>query len=270
MKNKKKIYRWLKVIIIVYCLIGIALFYLQDKLVFRPKPLPAGSAYHFTQPFTEANIELDSDTKFNIVQFTVADSLKKGVVLYFHGNRENINHYAPYAPNFTRNHYEVWMPDYPGFGKSTGTFSEQVLDDEALQVYKLARTKYRPGQIIIYGKSLGTGIAAELASVRDCKKLILETPYYSLTSLVRLLCWMYPVDMLLHYKIPTHNYLTKVTAPISIFHGTSDGVIPYFNASRLKKVLKPSDEFITIEGGSHNDLYSFPLVQKKIDSILAN
>jgi fermentation-respiration switch protein FrsA (DUF1100 family) len=61
-----------------------------------------------------------------------------------------------------------------------------------------------------------------------------------------------------------------VAAPVTIFHGTSDGVIPYFNASRLKKVLKPSDEFITVEGGSHNDLYNFPLVQTKIDSLLAN
>jgi len=81
---------------------------------------------------------------------------------------------------------------------------------------------------------------------------------------------MYPVTMLLHFKFPVHEYLTKVTAPISIFHGTDDGVIPYRNASRLKDVLKPGDEFITIEGGSHNDLNSFPLLQKKLDSLLHN
>ncbi len=271
MKNKKKVFRWIKIIIICYCLIGTALYYLQDNLLFRPKQLAADSTYHFTQSFREANIEMDAATKFNIVQFMpVDDTVEKGVVLYFHGNRENINHYAQYAGNFTQNNYEVWMPDYPGYGKSTGKLSEQILYDEALQVYKMARVKYRPDQIIIYGKSLGSGIAAELASVRDCKKLILETPYYSFTSLVRLLCWMYPIDMLLHYKVPTHEYLAKVTAPVTIFHGTSDGVIPYFNAARLKNVLKPADEFITIEGGSHNDLNSFPLMQKKLDSLLSN
>ncbi len=228
------------------------------------------SSYHFTQPFVEKNIEQDKDTKFNIVQFTVPDSLRKGVVLYFHGNRENINHYAAFAGNFTRNRYEVWMPDYPGFGKSRGVLTEQVLYDEALQVYKLARKQYLPDQIIIYGKSVGTGIAAELASVRDCKKLILETPYYSLLSLSRRVLWMYPLDLLMHFKIPEYEYLSKVTAPITIFHGTDDGVIPYSHALKLKEVLKPADEFITINGGSHNDLYHFSLVEKKLDSLLNN
>jgi len=269
-KNKKTFYRWLKIIIVVYCLAGSIFYYLQEKLLFHPIPLSADSTYHFKQVFTEANIVLDDETKFNIVQFTVPDSLRKGIVLYFHGNRENINHYAEFSTNFTRNGYEVWMPDYPGFGKSTGKFTEQIMYDEALQVYKLARTKYKPGQIIIYGKSVGNGIAAQLASVRDCKRLILETPYYSLTSLTRILFWMYPVDKLLHFKLPVHEYLNKVTAPISIFHGTDDGVIPYRNANRLKEVLKPGDEFITIEGGTHNDLNSFPLMQKKLDSLLQN
>lgn len=268
--NKQKRFRWIKIIIVVYCLVGTALYYVQDKLLFHPVPLPADSVYHFTEAFTEANIDYDANTRFNVVKFTVPDSIRKGIVLYFHGNRENINHYANFAGNFTRNHYEVWMPDYPGFGKSTGIFSEQVLYDEALQVYKMARIKYAPEQIIIYGKSLGTGIAAELASVRDCKKLILETPYYSFTSLVRLPCFMYPVELLSHYKVPTYQYLQKVTAPISIFHGDDDGVIPYFNAKRLKEYLKPTDEFITIEGGSHNNLNTFPLMQKKIDSLLTN
>lgn len=268
MKNKKKIFRWIKIIVICYSLAGTTLYYLQDKILFQPKSLDADSSYHFSQPFTEINIDLDSETKFNIVQFTVPDSTKKGLVIYFHGNRENINHYAQFAPNFTRNQYEIWMPDYPGFGKSTGEFSEKVLYEEALQVYKLARAKYKPEQIIIYGKSFGTGIASQLASVRDCKKLVLETPYYSFTSLVRLACWMYPVDLLLHYKVSTHDYLTKVTAPITIFHGTNDWVVPYFNAKRLKPSLKSSDEFVTIDGGSHNNLYSFPLVQKKLDSLL--
>ena len=267
--NKQKLFRWIKIIIVVYCLVGTALYYLQDTLLFHPVPLPADSTYHFTQPFKEVNIEYDAKTRFNVVKFSFPDdTLEKGVVLYFHGNRENISHYAQYSNNFTKNLYEVWMPDYPGFGKSTGDFTEKVLYEEALQVYKMARIKYKPQQIIIYGKSLGTGIAAQLASVRDCKMLILETPYYSFTSLVRLPFFIYPVELLSHYKVPTYQYLQKVTAPITIFHGTSDGVIPYFNAKRIKEYLKPADEFITIEGGSHNNLNTFPLMQKKLDSLL--
>lgn len=267
-KNKKKIFRWLKIIIIIYCLTGIGFYYLQEKLIFHPKVISQDSSFHFTQAFTEQTIEWDSQTKFSMVRFTVPDTLKKGLVIYFHGNRENVNHYAVFANTFTRNGYEVWMPDYPGFGKSTGKLSEQILYDEALQVYKMARIQYRPEQITIYGKSIGTGIAAQLASIRDCRRLILETPYYSIISLTRLAGWMYPLNMLLKYKLPIHEYLSKVTAPISIFHGTSDVVIPYFNAKRLQKKLKPTDEFITIEGGSHKNLNDFPLMQKKLDSLL--
>jgi alpha-beta hydrolase superfamily lysophospholipase len=269
-KNKKKLFRWLKIIICIYCIVGIAFYYLQEKIYFRPVLLDEDSSYHFMRPFNEKNIEQDNQTKFNIIQFTVPDSLRKGLVLYFHGNRENIKHYASFADNFTRNRYEVWMPDYPGFGKSRGALNEQVLYDEALQVYKLARKQYAPEQIIIYGKSIGTGIAAELASIRDCKKLILETPYYSLTALSERVLWMYPLNLLMHFKLPEYEYISKVTAPISIFHGTNDGVIPYAHALKLKAVLKPADEFITVDGGSHNDLYQFPLVQKKLDSLLKN
>ena len=134
MKNKKNIFRWIKIIIFVYSLTGIVFYYLQDKLLLHPLPVNADSTYHFAQPFAETNITVDAQTKFNIVQFTVSDSLKKGIVLYFHGNRENVNHYAQFAANFTRNGYEVWMPDYPGFGKSSGTLSEQIMYDEACQL----------------------------------------------------------------------------------------------------------------------------------------
>lgn len=268
MKKKQPWKRWIKIIIIVYCLVGIAFYYLQEKIIFRPVALSQDSVYHFSQPFIEKKLALDAETDISIVQFTVPDTMRKGIVLYFHGNKENINHYAEFATNFTRNGYEVWMPDYPGFGRSTGKLSEKVLYEEALQVYKLARVQYSPDSIIIYGRSLGTGIAAQLASVRDCKKLILETPYYSLTSLTRRIAWMYPLDMLMHYKFPEYAYLEKVTAPISIFHGTSDGVIPFSQAEKLRTVLKKGDEFITIVDGSHNDLNKFPLFHQKLDSLM--
>jgi pimeloyl-ACP methyl ester carboxylesterase len=70
------------------------------------------------------------------------------------------------------------------------------------------------------------------------------------------------------YKIPTYQYLEEVKAPIVIFHGTNDGVIPYRCANKLKVVLKPTDQFITIEKGSHNDLNDFPLYHQKLDSLL--
>ena len=79
---------------------------------------------------------------------------------------------------------------------------------------------------------------------------------------------IYPVSLMLHYQFPTHEYIEMVKAPITIFHGTNDGVISFSNAERLIPLLHKTDEFISIKKGSHNDLYDFPQCTKKIDSLL--
>ncbi len=269
--NKKKIIKWLKIILFIYFIGGIALYFFQEKILFHPVAIPQGQAYHFNTPFEELDVQEDSSTSFNIVKFKpVNDSAPKGVVIYCHGNMENNSHYAAFAPNFTKHNYEVWMMDYPGFGKSTGTISEDILYYEVLQVYKIARAKgFAPDSIIIYGKSIGTGIAAELASVRDCKRLILESPYSSIANLSEHLFFIYPVSFMLKYKIPTDEYFKKITAPITIFHGTDDGVVPFSNSEKLKALMKPGDELVPIEGGSHNNLNDFPLMKEKLDSVLS-
>jgi len=264
----KKWWRWLRIVIIIYCVVGIALYYLQDHILFHPVQINPKQPYEFTAPHKELNIPYSASSTINIVQFLVPDSLEKGVVLYFHGNKKNISWYAKFSPYFTKNNYEVWMIDYPGFGKSTGLFSEQQLYDWALTLYKLARATYSPDSIIIYGKSMGTGIAAQLASIRDCRHLILETPYYDMPSIVDNYFPVYPVNKMIHYKFPTWKYLQNVTAPVTVFHGTSDWIIPYRNAKRLKPFLKLTDTFITVDDASHNDLYKFPLVTKKLDSVM--
>lgn len=264
---RNKAYRWSRIIVLCYVIGGIAAYHLQEKFLFHPEKVDATSAYNFRHPHREVSIPVDGQTSYHLVQFTTRGAAK-GVVLYFHGNKENVARYADAASNFTNNGYEVWMIDYPGYGKSTGELTEEAMYQQALQVYKMARSKYAPGEIVIYGRSLGSGIAAHLASIRDCKNLILETPYYSLTSVASRYLWMYPVESMMRYRLPTFEYLDKVTAPVTIFHGTDDGVIPYDNAVQLKNKLKPGDEFVTINGGSHNDLANFALMKRKLDQLL--
>jgi pimeloyl-ACP methyl ester carboxylesterase len=267
---KRKQLRWLSWIALLYGIIGLGFYFFQDIILFHPVRLARNHSYSFSQPHREINIAYDQETNLNIVQFLLpSDSIAKGVVLYFHGNRINISHYAQYAKNFTSKGYEVWMLDYPGFGKSTGSFTEEKLYDYSLQLYRVARSRFQPGQIIIYGKSFGTCLASQLAAVRDCRYLILETPYYSFSSLVSHWMPVYPVDKLLHYRFPTNEYLPKVTAPILIFHGTEDDLIPLKNAEKLGEDLKPGDAFIKIENGRHNNLNDFPLFHRQLDSILS-
>ena len=265
---KKKILRWTKIFVLFYCIVGIALYYLQDYFLFHPTVLPRNYQYHFNVPFSEVEIPFNKTDTLNMVKFTPVDSVRKGVVIYFHGNRENINRFAKFSTNFTKLGYEVWMADYPGYGKSVGNRTEKILYQQSIQLYKLASSKYAKDSIVIYGKSFGTGIAAYLAAEYDCKQLILETPYYSIPDLLGAYTLIYPIQRMSKYKIPTYQYLEDIKVPITIFHGTDDWVIPYSCAEKLKEVLKTTDQFVTIEKGSHNDLNDFPLYHQKLDSLL--
>jgi hypothetical protein len=264
----RKIWKWVKVIAVIYVAGGIALYFLQDAILFHPVSLKKDHRYDFPEKHNDINIPVSNESNLNIIQFLSADTVTKGIVLYFHGNKKNISWYAKYPPYFTRHGYEVWMIDYPGYGKSTGKFSEETLYKWAGYVYQFARSRFSPDSIILYGKSMGTGIAAQLASKQPCKRLILETPYYDFPSVVKHYLPIYPVDRMIHYKIPTYQYLKNAKAPVTIFQGTSDRLITYSNAIKLKPLLQPGDEFITIRGGSHNDLFTFKEIVQKLDSLL--
>ena len=258
-------------LVILYPIVGVLLYFFQEKIIFHPQVMQQDAAYNFKIPYTELNINL-AEHDYNIVQFHPKfsnDSTNKKLLLYFHGNMTNISHYADFAPYFTKHNYEVWMIDYPGYGKSRGRLTEKSIYRGALRLYDTALSKgYMPENIIIYGKSLGTGVASFLASQKYCRRLILETPYYSMPSLAKSYFPIYP-SIIIKYKFPVCDYIQKVKSPVSILHGTYDGTIPYSNSSQLKSLLKPKDEFITIPGGDHNNLYNFGLMKNKIDSLLS-
>ena len=268
--NRRILFRWVKVFILIYCIIGIAIYYLQDYFILIPSPLPKDHNYDFALPYKEVNLPYNGETNINIIQFASPDSVPKGVVLYFHGNRKNVSRYRWFVPYFTRSGYELWMIDYPGFGKSTGQFSEPLVYEWSLIMYNLARTRFSPESIVIYGKSLGTGIAAQLASIRNCKFLGLESPYYSIPAVFSYYAPIYPMNRMIKHRFPTYEYLPQVTDPVVIFHGTDDRVIPYRHAASLQELLKKSDKLITLEDGTHRNLFTFPQVPATLDSMLTH
>ncbi len=263
LKYVKKIAIWA---IALYFSAGIVLYFVQDELIFHPEVLPANYQYKFDIPFQELLIPVNKKVKLSAVLFKA--ERPRGMVLYFHGNSSNINRYAKVVPDFTKHGYDVLMMDYREFGKSTGRLTEAAMYEDALLMYKVARTRFAPWQIVIYGKSLGTGIAAHLASVRDCKRLLLETPYYSLSDVASEAAPIYPYSLLLEFNLPTNEYLPKVTAPVTIFHGTKDETVPYASGRKLDTLLKKGDEFVTIKGGKHNNLREYPQYRQKLDSLL--
>ncbi|MEO6070882.1 MAG: alpha/beta fold hydrolase [Chitinophagaceae bacterium] len=263
--NKKKIGRIFVLAGLVYLSGGLLIFLIQDRILFHPKPLLFSHKFDFGQQLIEHNIPEEGGKNLNVLQFTAKE--KKGTILFFHGNMDNVEHYKKYIPYFTSMGYEVWMMDYPGFGKSTGERTEEAIYKDAQTVYRLARKESSTDSLIIYGKSIGTGVAAQLASVEDCSKLILETPYYNIEALAKHFIPFYPIKLLSTYRFPTNLYLPKVKAPVTILHGTEDEIIPYEQAAQLKAENK-SIQLCKIINGKHNDLLSYPQFRNDVSHFL--
>lgn len=253
--------------IIIYIIVGVGFYFFQDFIFFRAKRIEQNTAFAFDVPFKEINIPYNHEYNFSIVQF-FASKPKKKLVLYFHGNHTNINRYAKHAQNFTSLGYDVWMCDYPTFGKTTGKLTEDILYKEADAFYALAKQQYHDSNIVIYGKSFGTGVASYLASKTNTNQLILETPYNSFVDVARQWGFMYPCQWIVKYKLPSNEFVSKTKQPITIFHGTDDRTIYYSNAIKLKAFLKPNDNFITIEGAAHNNIPSYDVYNKTLKDLL--
>ena len=220
MSTRRKIFRWLKVIIIIYCGVGIALYYLQDKIWLHPKKIDQDYIFKFDTPFKEVSIPFSKTDTINLIRFFPADSFRKGVVIYFHGSKENVAYYAKNAKPFLENGYEVWMPDYPGFGKSSGEFSVIKLYEPAYQIKKMAESQYRPEQIILYGQSFGCLLAAD-ASTTKIKRLILECPYPSVSKLLDKYTFVYPWKLMSTNKFDLFRSVWKSddNFPLTVIYG---------------------------------------------------
>ncbi len=253
------------IVLALYVTGGLVLFFFQDAFLFHPAPLPLHHVFSFEQPFEEINLPFKGNN-LSIVKFR-PDFKKKGIVLFFHGNMRNVEYYKKYPPLFTRNGYELWMIDYPGFGKSTGPRTEPAIYQQALAMYSLAVKEISKDSLLVYGKSIGTGIASFLASHKPCNHLILETPYYNIPALARHYFPVYPVVSMTRFTFPVNTYLSGIQIPVTIFHGTEDEVVPFSQSLQLARE-HPNIDFISIDKGKHNNLFDFPVYQKKMDSLL--
>ena len=121
--------------------------------------------------------------------------------------------------------------------------------DDAQKVYNFADGEFPHLPKVIWGRSIGTGIAAQLAANNDAKELVLETPYFTLEEIAEAQQPYLPVRLLLKYPIRTCEYIAKVDYPIFIIHGTSDNIIPYNAARKLAGLTHTT--FVTVPGGNH-------------------
>ena len=213
---------------------------------------PSEYQYNFRVAHEEYNIKTEDGNTLNSVLFKAVKP--KGVIFYLHGNGGSIDSWQRVAFHYTDLGYDVFMLDYPGYGKSTGHIkSQQQLFDAVKMAYQHVKTLYPENQIVILGYSIGTGPAAWLASQNHPQRLILLAPYYSLADEVKTLYPFLP-SFILKYQFNTYKYIQHLPAPITIFHGDADELIDHTSSIRLKKYFKPGDRLIILKGQQHNGI----------------
>ncbi|MBN1380644.1 MAG: alpha/beta fold hydrolase [Deltaproteobacteria bacterium] len=241
----------------------------QEGMIFFPEVLPPEYRFDFPVPFEEINLKVKGAT-INALYFKIDNP--KGAVLYFHGNAGSLSSWGYAALDFTSRSYNVFIVDYRGYGKSTGRImNESMLHDDAAAAYEYVKNLYPEEQIILYGRSIGTGIACYLATQNKPHMLILESPYYSLKDIANRFIPFMPaalIDKIFKYPLRTDLWIPHVQCPIYIFHGMEDEIIPFNSSRRLVPLIKSEHELIAIPGGGHNDLINYPLYHEGLDRIL--
>ena len=256
----------LKLLLIFYVLICVLLYFFQEKLIFFPTRLNKDFKFAFRQSFKEINIKDEEGKLMHGLLFKSEGA--KGLVFYLHGNAGAVDSWGEVADTYTNLNYDVFILDYPGYGKSEGSIKSQAQLFEAVQIaYNEMKKRYQENSIVVLGYSIGTGLASKLASTNKPKLLILQAPYYSLTDMMR---HTYPFvpTFLLRYQFKTNEYLSGCKMPVVIFHGNQDEVIYYGSSLKLKEKMKPTDTLITLMGQGHNGMTDNPEYIKALAKIL--
>jgi uncharacterized protein len=224
----------------------------QESLLFHPVPLPA--AYAFGLPdVREVSIDVDGAT-LSALHLRLPDP--KGVVFFLHGNGGNLATWFTGAAFYRRANYDLFMLDYRGYGKSTGRVqSEEQLRADVRKAWDAVAPLYQGKRKVIYGRSLGSALAAGLAAEVQPDLTVLVSPYWSVTDLARTYFPWVP-SPLLRYPLATNVDVRGIRTPILLVHGERDTLIPISNSERLE-ALVPQAEFLRVPGAAHADVHRF-------------
>ena len=253
-------------IIIAYVALAVAVYLVQEFFIFKPEKLKADFKYKYDVPFEELFFDVEPGVRINGLHFKTVKPL--GLVLYFHGNSRSIKGWAKYAKDFLRYNYDVVLVDYRGFGKSTGKRSEHDMLKDMQFVYDTLAVEYTEHHIVVYGRSLGSGFAAKIASDNKPRYLILDAPYFNFLRVVKRFLPLLPGNWVLRYHLRTDRWIKLVNCHTYILHGTKDWLIPIKHSEALQKINPGKITLIRIHGGGHNNLPAYPEYHAFIRSIL--
>lgn len=200
------------------------------------------------------DVILRTEDGLNISAWYVPAYDERAVILFCHGNAGNISHRLESIGIFHDLDLSIMIFDYRGYGKSQGTPSEKgtYRDAEAAWHYLVNEKNIHPEKIILFGRSLGAAIAAELAVRHGGGALIIESGFTSAPDIGRRMFPLLPVGIISRYRYDTAEKAGKTSIPKLIVHSSEDEIIPFEHGMLLFERAAGPKEFLRIKGG-HND-----------------
>lgn len=239
----------------LYLALVAALWWGQERLLFLPTPLPADHRFDVGPDVHERFIDVPG-ARLSALHLQLP--APKGVVFFLHGNAGNLDSWFVNADFYRRANFDLFMIDYRGYGKSSGRITSQVeLEADVRAAWAAVAPAYAGRRVVIYGRSLGTGLAAGLAAELQPDLTVLVSPYASLSALASEHYPWVPAA-LLRYPLATDAALAGVRTPVWLAHGGRDTVIPPTHSERLVALL-PHARLLKLPEAGHNDIHQFPL-----------
>ncbi len=250
------------VLLSLACLYGVVLAWLwwgQEKLLFVPTVLAVDTPLAQADDVHETWVDVPG-ARLSALHLRLPDP--KGVVFFLHGNGGSLQSWFVNTDLYRQANVDLFMLDYRGYGKSTGSIeSEAQLQADVRAAWAAIASRYAGRKLVIYGRSLGSGLAArlsvELADSRPPDLTVLVSPYVSMLALTR---DHYPwvPSAVLRYPLRTDEWITRIPNRLLLIHGERDNLIEPAHSLALK-ALAPQAELLLVPGAGHNDLQEFPV-----------
>jgi fermentation-respiration switch protein FrsA (DUF1100 family) len=235
-----------------YAVLATVLYVAQRSLMYFPDtahvvPAEAGLPEAEEVPLTAAD-------GVHVTAWHVPPRDAKPVIVYFHGNGGALRFRVARFRRLIADGVGLVALEYRGYGGSAGSPSEQGLIADAQAAYRFAAGRYPPQQLVLWGESLGSGVAIALAAERPVGRVMLEAPFTSAVALGARHYWYLPVSLLMKDQFRSDLRIGKVTAPVMIMHGVHDRVVPYAMGEQLFDLANKPKHFVRFLDGGHEDL----------------
>jgi len=238
-----------------YCGVLLLLLLLENTLLYPAPKFPEGD---WKAPYLDhEDVHFTSPDGTKLHGWLAEHPNPRAVLMYCHGNGDCVGFLGPLIQELRDKHQlTVFAFDYRGYGKSEGSPSEAgiLADGDAAQKWLAQRTGRRPQDIVLMGRSLGGGVAVDLAANNGAHGLILQNTPTSMPDAAACMYWFAPVHLLMKNRYDSVSKIGRYTGPVLISHGTADTLVPFSLGQRLFAAVKSEvKRFFPIESGGHND-----------------